>query len=318
MFRKLRLLLVIALIMAVSVPVTAQEKYPNRPVMVIIPYSAGGNADVMGRAFLNVQSRVVGNRFVVENRAGAAGTIGFAHVAAAKPDGYTLGFGPNSAMSSAPHVMAKLPFTYDDFQYVCQVFENIFVVAVAPNSRFKSFEDIVQEARKNPGKVTFGTSGVSSVGHLSVERVALELGIKLIHVPYRGSADVEIRVLGGELDFGALGMEGATRNLKPLLVFSDKRVEFILDVPTSVERGLPPIPPGYQGLIAPKGTPPAIIAALEKACEESVNSVEFRAFGAKSKQKVAYLKGSEFSRIVKEDYEFKGKVIRDAKISLQQ
>jgi tripartite-type tricarboxylate transporter receptor subunit TctC len=282
----------------------AQDRYPAQPVQVIIPYSAGGNSDVMGRAFLDNLSKALGGQFLVSNRDGAGGTIGFAQLASARPDGYTLAFGPTSAVSSAPHLVRKLPYNLNDFSYVCQVFENIFTIAVAPKSKYRTLKDLVDDARANPGKLSFGSSGIASLGHLSGEGFARELGIKLTHVPFRGDAVTIPQVLGGQIDFSVSGMGSAVTALRPLAIFSDARLPFIPEVPTSAELGMPVIPPGYQGLFAPKG-----LAALEKGCAEAVNSDAFRAFGIKARQKVAYLNSASFTQRTRDDFEYKRKLI---------
>ena len=219
-----------AAVLSVSGIVLAQDRYPSQAVQVIVPYTAGGNSDVMGRAFLDALSKVLGGQFVVVNRDGAGGTIGFAQLAAARPDGYTLGFGPTSAMTSAPHLMKKLPFKQADFTYICQVFENIYAVAVAPNSRYRTLTELVDYARANPGKLSFGSSGIASVGHLSGEGFAHGLGITLNHVPFRGDGQMLPQVLGGQIDFAVSGMGSSAGSLRPLVVFSDTRLPFLPDV----------------------------------------------------------------------------------------
>ena len=288
----------------------AQDRYPSQPVQVIIPYSAGGNSDVMGRAFIEQLSRAVGGSFVVSNRDGAGGTIGFAQLAAARADGYTLAFGPTSAVSAAPHLMKKLPYGLGDFTYVCQVFENIFAIAVSPRSRHRSLSDLVEEARAHPGRIAFASSGIASVGHLSGEGFARELGLRLIHVPFRGDAQIVPQVLGGQIDFSVSGMGSAVGVLRPLAVFSDARLPFLPDVPTSAELGMPAVPPGYQGLFAPRGLPAPVLAALEKGCTEAVGSDAFRAFGLKVRQKVAWVSGAGFERRAREDSEYKRRLIQ--------
>jgi hypothetical protein len=245
----------------------------------------------------------------VANRDGAGGTIGFAQLATSKADGYTLAFGPTSAVSSSPHLVKKLPYTLNDFTYVCQVFENIFAIAVAPKSKYRTLKDLVDEARANPGKVSYGSSGIASVGHLSGEGFAHELGIQLTHVPFRGDAQTIPQVLGGQIDFGVSGMGSAVGQLRPLAIFSDSRLSFLPEIPTVTELGMPAIPPGYQGLFAPRGLPPRVLAALEKGCAEAVNSDAFRAFGVKIRQKVAYVDSAGFTKRARDDYDYKGKLI---------
>jgi tripartite-type tricarboxylate transporter receptor subunit TctC len=288
----------------------AQDRYPSQPVQVIIPYSAGGNSDVMGRAFIEQLGRATGGQFVVSNRDGAGGTIGFAQLAASRPDGYTLAFGPTSAVSAAPHLMKKLPYGLGDFTYVCQVFENIFAIAVSPRSRYRNLNDLVEDARAHPGRLSFASSGIASVGHLSGEGFARELGLKLIHVPFRGDAQIIPQVLGGQIDFSVSGMGSAAGTLRPLAVFSDTRLPFLPEVPTSAELGMPAVPPGYQGLFAPRGLPAPVMAALERGCAEAVGSEAFRAFGLKVRQKVAWVNGAGFERRAREDSEYKRRLVQ--------
>lgn len=299
-----------ALALLVAAGAFAQERYPSQPVQVIIPYSAGGNSDVMGRAFVEQLSRATGGSFVVSNRDGAGGTIGFAQLAVARADGYTLAFGPTSAVSAAPHLMKKLPYGLGDFTYVCQVFENIFAIAVSPRSRYRGLGDLVEDARAHPGRLSFASSGIASVGHLSGEGFARELGLKLIHVPFRGDAQIIPQVLGGQIDFSVSGMGSAAGALRPLAVFSDARLPFLPDVPTSSELGMPAVPPGYQGLFAPRGLPAPVLATLEKGCAEAVGSEAFRAFGLKVRQKVAWVNGAGFERRAREDSEYKRRLIQ--------
>jgi len=303
--------------MLVAAAAFAQDRYPAQPVQVIIPYSAGGNSDVMGRAFLDNLAKAMGGQFVVTNRDGAGGTIGFAQLAAAKPDGYTLAFGPTSAITSAPHLVKKLPYNLNDFSYVCQVFENIFAIAVAPKSKYRTLKDLVDDARANPGKLSFGSSGIASLGHLSGEGFARELGIKLNHVPFRGDAQTVPQVLGGQIDFSVSGMGSAATQLRPLAIFSEARLPFLPEVPTVTELGMPAIPPGYQGLFAPKGLPAPVLAALEKGCAEAVNSDAFKAFGAKVRQRVAYMDSTAFTKRTREDFDYKGQLIGGLKLAAE-
>ena len=128
----------------------AQDRYPVRPVAVIVPFAAGGNTDTMARPLFDAMSKNLSANFSIDNRGGAGGTIGAAQVLAAPADGYTIGFSPTSPMTNAPHLMKRLPFGFDDFEFICQVFENIFTVAVAPQSRFKTLAELVAFAQKIP------------------------------------------------------------------------------------------------------------------------------------------------------------------------
>lgn len=286
------------------------QTYPSRPIQVIVPYTAGGNTDVMARGFLEALQATTGIATIVTNRDGAGGTVGFAQLKAARPDGYTLVFSPNSPLSSAPHLMKSLPYTPADFIAVCGVFENIFAIAVAPQSRYDSLKSLMEEARRRPGAVSFGTAGVASVGHLAGEGFAQKLGLSFNHIPFRGEAQMHTQILGGQIDFGLLGMGSAVGILRPLAIFSDKRLPFLPDVPTTMELGLPSTPPGYQGLFAPKGTPPEIVARLTQACEKATRSAQFAAYAAGKSQKVAYSSAEKFAALIAEDSEYKERVIK--------
>ena len=301
---------VLALSMVMATGVSAQT-YPSRPIQVIVPYTAGGNTDVMARGFLEAMQATTGIAAIVSNRDGAGGTVGFSLLKAAKPDGYTLVFSPNSPLSSAPHLMKSLPFTPADFIPICGVFENIFAIAVAPGSRYDSLRSLMDETRRRPGAVSFGTSGVASVGHLAGEGFARKVGLTFNHIPFRGEAQMHAQILGGQIDFGLLGMGSAVGVLRPLAIFSDKRLPFLPDVPTTAELGLPNVPPGYQGLFAPKGTPPEIVARLSQACEVATRSAQFAAYGTNNKQKVAYSSAEKFAVQIAEDSEYKARVIRE-------
>lgn len=307
----------IAALAVLAADASGEEAYPSRPVQVIVPFSAGGNSDLMARPFLDALGKSLAGTFVVVNREGAGGTIGFGGLATAKPDGHTLGFGPTSPMTNAPHMMKKLAFGFDDFEYVCHVFENVLSVAVAPTSKITSLNNLVELARKAPGKLTYGTAGVASLPHLTGEGFAQRAGIQVTHVPFRGDGQVIPQVLGGQVDFSISGVGSATENLRALAVFSDTRNAAVPDVPTAVELGLPSMPPGYQGLFAPKGTPSGILTTLQKGCRAVVESEDFRSYARRAHQTLRYLDGAAFTQRAREDYDFKGKLIRNLNLGGQ-
>jgi tripartite-type tricarboxylate transporter receptor subunit TctC len=308
-----------ALAIFLSGALVAQDSptYPARAGQVIVPFSAGGNTDVMARPFVEALTRSVGGSFVIVNREGGGGTIGFAQLAAAKPDGYTLGFGPTSPMTNAPHLMRRLPYGFDDFEYICQVFENIFTIAVGPQSKINSLQQLVDLARAKPGALTFGSAGVASLPHLTGEGFARKAGIEVTHVPFRGDGQVIPNLLGGQIDFSVTGMGSATESLRVLAVFSGQRHPSLPSVPTATELGLPSMPPGYQGLYAPKGTARPILSLLGRACSEAVQSAAYRDFAKRINQTLAYLDGPSFLERAREDFKFKGKLIADLNLSQQ-
>src|SRR5882672_3910217 len=143
--------------------VWAQGAYPAKPVQVIIAFQPGGSVDVMARHLLNAMSALLGQPFVVLNRDGASGSVGFGQLASSKPDGYTLGAGPTTPIAMGPHLMKDIKYGVDSFEYICQSFENVFTVSVRPESPFRTMDDLIAAARANPGKLQYGHSGNGTV-----------------------------------------------------------------------------------------------------------------------------------------------------------
>lgn len=295
----------------------AQSGYPSRPVQVIVGFPAGGSVDVMARQLVAAISGQLGQPFVVVNRDGMSGTIGFGAVAAARPDGYTLGAGPTTPISVAPHLLADVRYRVESFEYICQSFENVFTIAVPLDSAFRSMTDLVAAARASPGKLAYGHSGVGTVPHLSVANFLYRTGIDISAVPYRGEAAMVPDLVAGRVQLGAPSVALAVgQKVRVLAVFADSRHPAFPEAPTFTELGMPSMPPGLNGLVAPKGTPREVLAVLERACEHAVQSESFRAVAQKLSQRVAYLKGAQFAERAQEDHRYKGELIKVLKIRI--
>src|SRR4051794_8510854 len=179
------------------------QKWPARPIELIIPFPAGSGVDVIGRAVASALADQSGQQVVVNNRDGASGTIGFNALAAATPDGSTIAFGPTTPIANAPYLVKGVRYRVESFDYLCQIFENVFTIAVTPQSKFKSVHDLITAARENPGKLTYGHAGTGTIPHLAVENFAEALKLKFQAVPFRGDAPVLPTLLKGDIDFGA-------------------------------------------------------------------------------------------------------------------
>ncbi len=298
-----------------ALPAAAQP-YPNRPVQVIVAYPAGGAVDVMGRAFMDSIGAIMGQQYVIVNKEGAAGVVGFTQLAQAKPDGYTLGFGPTTPISGAPNLMKNVPYGLRDFEYVCQVFENIFTVAVAKNSRFRTLAELLDAARAAPGKLSYGHAGIGTVPHLSVEALVTNAGVQVVGVPFRGDAPMLVQLQSGQIDFGSPAVGTiAQQDPRVLAVFGDKRHPAYPDAPVVTDLGFPYMPPGLNGIFAPKNTPEPILARLENACEQATKADKFRRVAATLYQPIVYLTRREFADRARLDFEFKAAVIKAGKIS---
>ncbi|HTO49319.1 MAG TPA: tripartite tricarboxylate transporter substrate binding protein [Burkholderiales bacterium] len=287
-------------------------------MQVIVAFTAGGSVDVMARNLVALIAAQLGQPFVVVNRDGATGTIGFGQLANAPADGYTLGAGPTTPISIAPHLIKNVKFGPDSFEYICQSFENIFTVAVSTDSPYRSIADVITAARARPGKLSYGHSGVGTVPHLSVANLAYRSKVDVQGVPYRGEASMLPDLIAGRFDFGAPSVAAATgQKVRVLAVFADARHPVFPDAPTFVELGMPSMPPGLNGLFAPKGTPREVLAVLERACEQATQTEAFRSASQRLSQRVAYLNGATFAERALADYRYKGELIEALGIRLE-
>lgn len=291
--------------------VASAQKYPSRNIEVIIPFAAGGGVDLIGRSVAASLAEQFGQPVVVQNRDGAGGTIGFGALASAAPDGYTLGFGPSTPIANAPYLVKNVRYNPESFDYICQVFENPFSIAVGPNSPYKTAQELMAAAKDK--SLNFGHAGLGSIPHLSVENFAEALNIKVQHLPFRGDAAMLPVLIKGDLDFGAPALSSIRGNdqIRPLVVFSDKRSPNYPNVPTARELGVKTsVPPGQNGLYAPKGLPADVKAALEKGCANAVKDQGVLTVTEKTGQSVAYLTGQQFHDQTAADYKFKGELIK--------
>lgn len=287
------------------------QTYPSRTVEVIIPFAAGGGVDLIGRAVSASIAEQFGQPVVVQNRDGAGGTLGFGALAAAGPDGYTLGFGPSTPIANAPYLVKGVRYNPESFDYICQVFENVFSIAVGPNSPYKTAKDLFAAGQDKA--LNFGHAGLGSIPHLSVENLADALKVKVQHLPFRGDGAMLPVLMKGDLDFAAPAISSIRGNdqIRPLVVFSDKRHPAYPDVPTAGELGVKTsVPPGQNGLYAPRGLPAEIKAALEQACAKAVKADGVLKVTGNTGQSVAYLTGQQFHDQTVADYKFKGELIK--------
>jgi tripartite-type tricarboxylate transporter receptor subunit TctC len=288
------------------------QKWPARPIEMIIPFPAGSGVDLIGRAVASALADQSGQQVVVNNRDGASGTIGFNALAAATPDGSTIAFGPTTPIANAPYLVKGVRYRVESFDYLCQIFENVFTIAVTPQSKFKSVHDLITAARENPGKLTYGHAGTGTIPHLAVENFAEALKLKFQAVPFRGDAPVLPTLLKGDIDFGAPAVSTIHgQNFRPLLVFWQARHPAYPDVPLARELGAASeVPPGHNGLYAPSGLPVATKTALERHCADAVKSEVVRQIITNTGQSIRYLSGTEFQAQTIADYRFKGELIQ--------
>lgn len=262
-----------------SMQANAQDAYPSRPVSIVVPYSAGGSSDVAARILAAELAKTLKQQFYVENRTGAGGNIATQYVVNAKPDGYTLLLATGAPITIVPALYEKLPFNVaKDLTPVVLTTTTAYVLMASSKFPANSVQELVALAKANPGKFNFASSGVGSDNHLAAERLNIAAGTKIVHVPYKGVNPAVADIIEGRVHvvFGSLTLASSlvkTGNLKALAVTSARRHPALPDVPTMIEAGFP----GFEistwfGLMAPAGTPPAVVETLRSAAVNALQS----------------------------------------------
>jgi tripartite-type tricarboxylate transporter receptor subunit TctC len=261
------------------------QVYPNRPIRMIVPFPAGGPTDSMARIISDRLGTVLGQSVVVENRGGGAGgSIGAKAVATADPDGYTILITPGGSLTTGPAVHKNIG--YDPvkvFTPVAQLIETPLIVAVHPDLPVKSLAEVVTYAKANSGKISWGSQGFGTAPHLLAELFKLEAGVNILHVPYRGTAPMLAAVIAGEVqlvaDPGTTSLPHVqSGRLRAIAIAGPDRHPQLPDVPTTVEAGYPKLQaPFWLGVVAPAGTPRAIIDKLNAAFRDALSQPETRA-----------------------------------------
>ena len=262
-----------AVLASLSPHLSAQQKYPSKPIKFVVPFAAGGGGDVVARMLAQRLQERISNPIVVENRTGAGGNIGSDFVLKSPPDGYTL-----LNMSSTYPIQAavsKVPFDpIGDMQPIIMVSRDPVVMIVNVNSPLRNARDLVEAAKRSPDKLTHGSAGVGSIAHLGTEELAFLAGIRLVHVPYKGSSQAFTDVLGGQVDmmltsatFAAPHIKGG--KVRALGIAGTQRMPTLPDVPTFEEQGIA----GYnvvdwKAVAGPKGIPPDVVAFLNRELNE--------------------------------------------------
>ncbi len=270
-----------ALAILAVVPATAQP-YPNRPVKIIVPTPAGGPVDVMARLLANALPAVLGQNVIVENRAGAGNTLGSKVAAAADPDGYTLLVSAASGLIMSPMVYKSAGYDENSFAPIALVAETPQVLVAHPATPFGSVAALVAYAKANPGKLNYSTGGAGTLPHLTAELFKQLSGTDIVHVPYKGGGPALTDVVAGQIPitFDTVGTSVQfirDGRLKALAVSNPTRLAELPDVPTMPELGYPAINSGaWVAVLAPLGTPPAIIARLNQATNEALKAAAMK------------------------------------------
>lgn len=308
------LLIAPLLALATASPAAA---FPERPLNLVVPFGAGGSTDLIARALAAEMSRTLGQQVVVLNKAGAGGAIGAAEVAAARPDGHTLGMLPVGPLTTQPN-LRKLTYSPASFEPICRVYSNPQVVLVRKDSPLKTVADLVAEAKRNPGKLNYASPGTGSVPHLAMQALAKAGGMEVVHVPFKGEAEALQALIGGHVTMFVAHptlLAAHAQTLRAMAVMAPARLKEYADLPTLSEAGGPPLHfEVWGGLVTSKGTPPVALAALEQACRSATVADAFRKTLDTLNTPVLYQDGKAFGAFVAAEFERNGKLLRESGI----
>ena len=289
-----------------ALPALAQAPaFPNKPLRYICPWPAGGSTDAVMRALAESAAKTLGQQIIVENKPGASGMLGANELVNARPDGYTLSQLPHGVFR-IPH-MQKVQFdTLKDFTWIACLTGYTFGLVVPVDSPIKSIKDLVDFARANPEKFTYGSTGIGTSPHLAVEEFAQRAGIKLTHVPFKGNADNMQAILGGHTmgasDATGWGPHVEAGKLRLLATYGSKRTKRWPNVPTLDELGFKTVSDSPFGVCGPKGMDPAVVRVLHDAFKKTLDDPAVLTTFDKYDQTVIYMNTDEYTRFARESF----------------
>jgi tripartite-type tricarboxylate transporter receptor subunit TctC len=302
-------------------PSVAQGAWPNRQVTMVVPFLAGGSADIVGRAVAEHLSAAIGQPIVVENRGGAAGNVGAATVAKAAPDGYTLLLATTGPAATATLMYKKLSFdARRDFTPIVLIGKTPVIIVTRPDGPIKDMKGLIAFAKANPGKLTAGFPGSGAVAHITAVLLKQQAGVDMKEVQYRGGSSVLNDALGGHIDIGMDAMtpyvpQVQDGTLRALAITGATRWKLLPDVPTVSESGLP----GFEAsvwycLLAPTGVPADVVAKLNAATNEYLKTAKARDLFEKIGVVASGGTPADLKAFIDQEIERWGPVVRDAKM----
>ena len=324
LFSRLFALLIVPFLVSESSYAQDHQDYPNRPITLVVPYPAGGIADVGGRVLAKELSVRLKQTVLVDNKAGGSGIIGAEYVANAKPDGYTLLSAATGTLILAPVLRGNLSYKLSSFEPIYGTQDTPLMIAVRADTPYKSLADVVAAAKKKPGALTFATIGTGSIHHILAELWQNEAGMKMLHVPYKGAAPGFVDFLGGRIDvmidyqmqLAPLAKDGRIRILG---VAAPARVPALPDVPTFVESGYKSVlASAFGAIVAPAGTPQPIIKKIADAFEDMFKSPEVIKYVEDRGSLALNLSGEKLDAYLKAEVEKAKKVVERSKIKLDE
>jgi tripartite-type tricarboxylate transporter receptor subunit TctC len=268
---------------ALAVGLPALAAYPDKPITMIIAYPPGGGTDIVARAMVPyIEKNLGGAKIVVSNRGGAGGEIGFSELARSRPDGYTIGFINTPTIVTIPIERPQARFRLDDFAPVLNIVDDPGAIWVLPDSPIRTVADLVAEARRRPGQVSYGTSGIGSDDHLAVLALERVTGTKFLHIPFAGGAPVRTATLSKQIDLAVTNIGEAIGDFRqglfrPIGQMGTARWPVMADVPTFREQGFDVVEGSMRGLAAPAGLPRPVLDRIVEAARKAAADPEWQA-----------------------------------------
>lgn len=303
----LRIAMLLSVISSIG-PTYAQTNYPSKPINLVVPYGAGGNADSRSRQLAQKMSLILKQPIVVDNKPGAGGNIGTEFIAKANPDGYTIGMGNFAPMAVNKTLFSNLRYDPEtDISPIILIEKGPLVLVVHPNSPYKTIQDIVTAAKAKPGALTFSSGGIGGSHQLSAELFMQNADIKMIHVPYKSGSAGLTDLMGGNVDMMFDQMYSAVPSIKadklrPIAITSKKRSPLLPNVPSFAEVGYPKVEVlNWQGFIAPAKTPKPIIDKLNAAANEALKDPQLRELMLSQGNEIGGGTPADFAALIKSE-----------------
>jgi tripartite-type tricarboxylate transporter receptor subunit TctC len=299
------------------------QTWPAKPVKIVVPYPPGGSVDVVTRKMAAKLQEQTGQTFFVENKPGATGTIGISQVVQSPPDGYTL-VANDTTYALLPHIFKKLPFDYaNDLRPVAAFVFAPMAVVVKADSRYKTLGDLLNAAKAQPGKVTYGTGGAGTTPHFVSEALGIAAGVNFLHIPFKGAGEATLGMLSGTIDFQVASTPGVMGNVKGgkarlLAVSGTKQLSSLPDVPTFAEAGVKNFGlVNFTGLWAPKGTPDAVMDRLQREIKTAMASADMKGFAEGIASEPGYWDAPTFAKELAERTAYWGKIAANTSFERQ-
>jgi tripartite-type tricarboxylate transporter receptor subunit TctC len=319
-FKKIALKVLILFLASIELT-NAIADYPDKPIKMVVPYVSGGVSDVLGRLFAAKITDLTGKPIVVENKVGATGRIGYEFGAKASPDGYTV-TSTDASLTMMPGMYSKLNFEYTDLKAVALIADMPFVIVVNSQSKFSTLSDLIRQAKLEPKRLNFGSSGMGGVNHLVTEMFMSNAGVEFSHIPYKGMGDAVVGLLSNQVDLIVTALPTGmnfvkTGKMNGLAISSAKRVTSLPEVPTATELGLPFIANNWIGVTMPKNSPREAFVWWQKNMSTVMSMPEIKQKILSLGAEPNLLLGEEFDKMIASDTRKWTEVIRGTNIKME-